>query len=282
MTQSYTQLLHHHSQIRKRVNWPVNFNGFRVLASLLYWCRSRDVNQTLHDVWPSLGLVRYVYVSRGSCPLTEFFKVQNSFCIQVFVFSYIGSVTARHSSSGHQPNCGIEQRAPPIFGRAAITLGMGPRSSWESFWGLVEIWRMCLFYLSFGVGRTVGRYKPTKKILAITALLSTTMCTILLLRLCWVSVFHFLYYVFSLTASATSSFHHHVSLCLQGPFDIPRMCCAVSIIIMAALRSRCGHYIFVLWFLFLSSSNFFSSPNLSGHWVDVYHTSTHGVALVRI
>ena len=27
---------------------------------------------------------------------------------------------------------------------------------------------------------------------------------------------------------------------------------------------------------------FFSSPNLSGHRLDVYHTSTHGVALVRI
>jgi len=31
-----------------------------------------------------------------------------------------------------------------------------------------------------------------------------------------------------------------------------------------------------------SSSFFFSSPNLSGRRVDVYHTSTHGVALVRI
>jgi len=40
--------------------------------------------------------------------------------------SYIGSVTARHSSSGHQANCGVQQRAPPIFGRAAITLGIGP------------------------------------------------------------------------------------------------------------------------------------------------------------
>ena len=25
--------------------------------------------------------------------------------------------------------CGIEQKAPPIFGRAAITLGIGPHSS---------------------------------------------------------------------------------------------------------------------------------------------------------
>jgi len=33
---------------------------------------------------------------------------------------------------------------------------------------------------------------------------------------------------------------------------------------------------------FLSSSSFFSSPNLSGNRLDVYHTSTHGVALVRI
>jgi len=47
-----------------------------------------------------------------------------------------------------------------------------------------------------------------------------------------------------------------------------------------------GHFIFALWFL-LSSSFFlsiylFSSPNLSRRRLDVRHTSTHGVALVRI
>ena len=36
----------------------------------------------------------------------------------------------------------------------------------------------------------------------------------------------------------------------------------------------------VSFFFFLLS--FFSSPNLSGRRLDVYHTSTHGVALVRI
>ena len=41
-------------------------------------------------------------------------------------FSYIGNLTAQLSSSGRQPNCGVQQRAPPIFGRAAITLGIGP------------------------------------------------------------------------------------------------------------------------------------------------------------
>jgi len=32
--------------------------------------------------------------------------------------------------------CGVEQRAPPIFGRAAITLGVGPHSSyvWVFLW----------------------------------------------------------------------------------------------------------------------------------------------------
>jgi len=56
------------------------------------------------------------------------------------------------------------------------------------------------------------------------------------------------------------------------------------------LRSRCGHYYGRLWnradqyilpcgFFYLS---FFSSPKLSDCRLDVYHTSTHGVALVQI
>ena len=52
-------------------------------------------------------------------------------------------------------------------------------------------------------------------------------------------------------------------------------------IVMAALHSSCGHYICVLRFL-LSFFFFISSPNLSRRRLDVYHTSTHGVALVRI
>ena len=52
---------------------------------------------------------------------------------------------------------------------------------------------------------------------------------------------------------------------------------------MAALLNRAGHYIFALGFLL--SSFFllcFFSPNMSRRRLDVYHTSTHGVALVRI
>jgi len=41
-------------------------------------------------------------------------------------FRVFGSVTAQQSSSGRQPNCGVGQRAPPVFSRAAITLGIRP------------------------------------------------------------------------------------------------------------------------------------------------------------
>ena len=47
---------------------------------------------------------------------------------------------------------------------------------------------------------------------------------------------------------------------------------------MAAMRSRRGHYIFAVVSFYL----FYSSPNLSGRTLDVCHTSTHDVALVRI
>jgi len=53
--------------------------------------------------------------------------------------------------------------------------------------------------------------------------------------------------------------------------------------IMVALWNRADHYIFALWFLsFFFLLFFLSSPNLSRRELDVYHTSTHGVALVRI
>jgi len=60
---------------------PANFNGFRVLASLLQRCYSTEAHQTLHGVWPSPGLVHYIYIFGGSCPVTEFFQVRNSLCI---------------------------------------------------------------------------------------------------------------------------------------------------------------------------------------------------------
>ena len=82
---------------------PANFNGFRVLAPLLQRRRSLEANQTLHDVGPSPGLVHYKYTFGGSCPLTTFCQGWKLHYASKSCFSYIGSVTARHSSSRRQP-----------------------------------------------------------------------------------------------------------------------------------------------------------------------------------
>ena len=111
---------------------PSNFNRFRVLAALLQRRRSTEANQTLHDVWPSRGLVHYIYFFGGSCPPppTEFCKVQNSLCVQVLALSCIGSVTVRHSSSGRQPNFAALSRGRHLY-------SAGRPSRWASAYILV-------------------------------------------------------------------------------------------------------------------------------------------------
>ena len=54
---------------------------------------------------------------------------------QIRRVSRLGSVTARHSTSGRQPNCSVEQRVRHVFGRAAITLGI----NWPTFLVLTGI-----------------------------------------------------------------------------------------------------------------------------------------------
>ena len=111
---------------------PANFNGFRVLALLLQQ-RSLEANQTLHDVWPSPGLVHYVYIFGGSCPLTEFCQVETSLCVQI-LRSPISLLTALLHGTvivgvSQTLRRWIEDSTPPIFGRATITLVIGPHSS---------------------------------------------------------------------------------------------------------------------------------------------------------
>ena len=81
---------------------PGNFNGFRVLASLLQRRRSTEVNQTLHYVWPSPRLVRYIYTFGISCSLTEFCHVQNSLCVHLCTIAQVSraiSSQLRHLST---------------------------------------------------------------------------------------------------------------------------------------------------------------------------------------
>jgi len=77
-----------------RLVWatPANFNGFRVLASLLQRRHSTEANQTLHDVWPSPGLVHYIYIFGCSFPIMEFCQVQNLLCVQVLCFPILAAL----------------------------------------------------------------------------------------------------------------------------------------------------------------------------------------------
>jgi len=85
-----------------------SFNGFHILASLLQRRRSPEANKTLHNLWPSPGLLHYIYIFGGSCPLTEFCQLQNSVCVQVLRSPILAALW--HSSSGRQPSCGMVQR----------------------------------------------------------------------------------------------------------------------------------------------------------------------------
>jgi len=113
------------AEIRWRV-WgtPANFNGFRILASLLHRRRSTEVNQTLHYVWPSPGLVRYIYILVALAHNGILAGAKFTLCPSL-ALSYSGSVTARHSSSGHQANFAA-------FSRGRHLYSAGRPSRWAS------------------------------------------------------------------------------------------------------------------------------------------------------
>jgi len=63
---------------------PANFNGVRVLASLLQRRRSTEVNQTLHDVWPSAGSWYTIYTFSGAlATYRNSARCKIHFCAQV-------------------------------------------------------------------------------------------------------------------------------------------------------------------------------------------------------
>ena len=121
---------------------PANFHGFCVLPSLLQQRRSPEANQTSHDIWSSPGLVYCLYIFRGSCPLTEFCQVQNSLYVQVLRSSILEALLHFTPAAGVSQTlrCGTRNRitelshsAPPTFSWTAITLGIGPHSSFKMF-----------------------------------------------------------------------------------------------------------------------------------------------------
>jgi len=77
---------------------PTNFNGFLILASLLQRRRSSDANQTLHMA-VSWAATLYIYFW-GLLPSGLILPPAKFTLCPSLAFSYIGSVTAWHSSSG--------------------------------------------------------------------------------------------------------------------------------------------------------------------------------------
>ena len=104
---------------------PANSNVFRVLASLLQRRRSPEVNQTLHDVWPSPGLLHSIYIFGGCYPWRNFATCKIHFALKSCVPNF--AVWYKEWNYGTE----LSQRAPSIFGWAAITLGIGPHSSYQ-------------------------------------------------------------------------------------------------------------------------------------------------------
>jgi len=62
----------------------------------------------------------------------------------------------------------------------------------------------------------------------------------------------------------------------------PTECCCPRWLFVQLLWPPCVADADIIFLPVVSFFFFYSSPNLSGRRLDVYHTSTHGVALVRI
>ena len=122
---------------------PANFNRFCVLDLLLHRRRSPEANQTLHDLWPSPGLVCHVYIFWGYCPLTEFCHVQSSLCVQVLLSSILAALLHSTRSAG-QPNFAALSR-----GRYLYLAGRPSR------WALAHIlvlkcpWQYLVFFIQY-------------------------------------------------------------------------------------------------------------------------------------
>jgi len=81
----------------------VNFGSLAADITLPVWGTPDIVLRRSTKLCTMFGrlLGCYIYIFGGSCPLMEFYQVQNSLCPNLAF--YIGGISARHSSSLHQP-----------------------------------------------------------------------------------------------------------------------------------------------------------------------------------
>ena len=140
---------------------PANFNGCGVLASLLQRRHSPQVNQTLHDVWPSHGLLCYIYTSGGSCSLTEFCQCKihatSKSCVLLYWQRYYTALQQRASSK----LCGVVQGMElRNFRRRRQLYSAGRPSRWASAHILVcyLLYKLHLNHPNTGVVRLLSLF----------------------------------------------------------------------------------------------------------------------------
>jgi len=110
-----------------------NFNWFHVLPSLLQRRRSPEASQTLHNVWPSPGLLHYVYIFGALAPWQNcaLCKIRFTFksCVHISCQSYCTSLQQWASAI----LCGMVQGMElPNFHRGCHLYSAGQPSRWAS------------------------------------------------------------------------------------------------------------------------------------------------------
>jgi len=138
-------LLHMYSQrgeLRPTSGWdlfgslgpPTNFNGYRVLPSLLQRRRSPEVNQSLHDVWTSPAwLVHYIYIFGGCCPWQNFARCKIHFTSKSSVRLYCQRYCTALQQQASAKFCGVVQGMElRNFRRGHHLYSTGRPSRWAS------------------------------------------------------------------------------------------------------------------------------------------------------
>jgi len=110
---------------------PCKFQRVSRLGSVTAATSLTKLSRCLAVSWAGKLYIHF----RGSCHLTEFCHVQNLLCAQVLCSPVLAALLhgTRAVGISHTLRRGtrneitqLSHRAPPIFGRAAITLGIGP------------------------------------------------------------------------------------------------------------------------------------------------------------
>jgi len=133
------------TSIHKRL-WLIGQQISTGFASWLRYCTDVAWWRSTKLVWPSPGLVQYtIYIFGGLVPRGILRGAIFTLCPSL-AFSSIGSVTARHSSSGRQPNFTVWDMEGN-YGTFVPRLCHLCLAGWPLHWALAHI----LVYINFSI-----------------------------------------------------------------------------------------------------------------------------------